>query len=198
MNVKGTRNVVKYKVYDKNGDLKRIIDEKMEKEFITNEDWLKGVSCFVINEKNEVLIEKRSKKGLNPGKLDLCSGHRDNHETLTQAMIRELKEELGIEFNEAINVKKIKEKAAPLNLGSEEKNRNFFIDFFYLKRNNSKVSIQKKEVDYIFWVPMEKCFELIRTGKTKFPKNYNYEEIFQSIKENCFGKNENEVDISLD
>ncbi len=88
-------NETQYRVYDKNGKLKRIIAQSQEKEIEDNE-WLKGVSCFVINERDEILIEKRVSKGLTPGKLDLCSGHIDGKETPTQAMIRELKEELGI------------------------------------------------------------------------------------------------------
>ena len=97
-----------YKVYDRNGMLKREIDKAREKTEIANDDWLKGVSCFVVNENNEVLIERRVNKGLTPGKLDLCSGHIDNSELAIQAMIRELQEELGIKFDEAINVKKLK------------------------------------------------------------------------------------------
>ncbi len=88
-------NETQYRVYDRDGNLKRRIVQSQEKNIRDNE-WLRGVSCFVINEKDEILIEKRVSKGLTPGKLDLCSGHIDGEETPTQAMIRELKEELGI------------------------------------------------------------------------------------------------------
>ena len=91
-----------YRVYDENGELKRII-EKAEEKTLTENEWLKGVTCFVINEKGEALIEVRANKGLTPGKKDLCSGHLDDRETETQAMIRELREELGIELEEAMN-----------------------------------------------------------------------------------------------
>ena len=88
-----------YRVYDKDGKYKRTIDKTDEKN-LDESDWLKGVTCFVINEKGEVLIEVRANKGLTPGKNDLCSGHLDNDETETQAMVRELKEETGaVDFN---------------------------------------------------------------------------------------------------
>ena len=87
-----------YRVYDKDGKYKRTIDKTDEKN-LDESDWLKGVTCFVINEKGEVLIEVRANKGLTPGKNDLCSGHLDNDETETQAMIRELKEEAGDDLN---------------------------------------------------------------------------------------------------
>ena len=183
-----------YKVYDRNGSLRKEIDKAHEKTEIANEDWLKGVSCFVINENNEVLIERRVNKGLTPGKLDLCSGHIDNSEIAIQAMIRELQEELGIKLDEAINVKKLKAPAAPLNFGSKEKNRNFFINFFCLKRKNSEVNFQEQEIQEILWIPLEECFELIRTGKTKFPQDYDYEEIFEEVREICLGNKAQEND----
>ena len=97
-----------YNVYNKDGELTRKIDKRQELN-ISEDEWLKGVTCFVINEKGEVLIEKRVNKGLTPGKLDLCSGHVDGDETQTQAMIRELGEELGIKTEEAMNVIKMKD-----------------------------------------------------------------------------------------
>lgn len=199
MNIKKPQlHGIRYRVYDNQGMLKREIEKAKEKDDITNNDWLKGVSCFVINEKNEVLIEKRVGKGLNPGKLDLCSGHIDNNEISMQAMIRELKEELGIELSESINIKRVGSGSAPLNFGSEEKKKNFFIDFFCLKRNCSNVTIQEEEVERVIWIPLEECFELIRSGKTKFPKDYNYEKIFTEVKEICLNKRKEKNDFERD
>ena len=127
-----------YRVYDENGELKRII-EKAEEKTLTENEWLKGVTCFVINEKGEALIEVRANKGLTPGKKDLCSGHLDDRETETQAMIRELREELGIELEEAMNVIKVTPQGVPLGFESKGKIKKFFITFYCLKRKNSKV-----------------------------------------------------------
>lgn len=176
-----------YKVYNKNGELKRKIDKAKEKTLNEN-DWLKGVTCFVINEKGEVLIEVRANKGITPGKNDLCSGHIDNEETETQAMIRELKEELGIELEEAMNITKVTPQGIPLGFESKGKTRNFFITFYCLKRKSSQVKIQKEEIDKIIWLPLEETFELIKSGRTKFPKDYDYSEIFKKVKEIYDGK----------
>lgn len=173
-----------YKVYDKSKQLKRKIAKNQEKT-LSEEDWLEGVTCFVINEKGEVLIEKRVNKGLTPGKLDLCSGHIDNDETQTQAMIRELKEELGIEIEESINVIKLEQNAVPLEFRSSNKKRNFFITFYCLKRNSSEIKVQKEEIEKIVWLPLEESFELIKSGRTKFPTNYDYEPIFQKVRDIC-------------
>lgn len=183
-NIKKPQNQILYKAYDKNGNLKGMIKSKQEQN-ISNDIWLSGVTCFVLNEKNEVLIEKRAKKGITPGKLDLCSGHINGQETPTQAIIRELKEELGIEIEESMNVIKLTQQAFPLIFEDNSKKRNFFINFYCLKRNNSDVKIQKEEVEEIIYLPLQKCFELIQDGKTKFPKYYNYEEIFKKVKNIC-------------
>ena len=173
-----------YKVYNKSKKLKKIIATSQEKE-LTEEDWLEGVSCFVINEKGEVLIEKRVNKGLTPGKLDLCSGHIDNEETQTQAMIRELKEELGIEIEESMNVIKLDSNSAPLGFFSSNKKRNFFITFYCLERDTSQVKIQEEEIEKIVWLPLEETFALIKSGRTKFPTDYDYEPIFQKVRDVC-------------
>ena len=178
---------IQYKVYDKEGKLRKLIDKNKEKQLDENE-WLNGVTCFVINEKGEVLIEKRVNKGLTPGKLDLCSGHVDGEETQTQAMIRELREELGIQLEESINVTKITSDGVPLQFESSGKLKNFFITFYCLRRNSSDVIFQKSEIDKIVWLPLEETFELIKSGRTKFPKNYNYKEIFEKVRKKRTGE----------
>ncbi len=97
-------------------------------------------------------------------------------------------------MEEAINVKKLTAKGCPLVFESSGKNRNFLIDFYCLKRNKSDVKIQKEEVDKIYWVKKEQCFELMKSGRTKFPNNYNYEPIFTKMEE-IYSKKE-EKDIS--
>ena len=183
---------VQYRVYDKNGNYKKTIDKKEEK-YLSENDWLNGVTCFVINEKGEVLIEVRANKGLTPGKNDLCSGHLDNNETETQAMIRELKEELGIGVEEAMNVVKITPKGVPLGFESSNQIENFFITFFCLKRNSSAVTIQEEEIKKYVWLPLEETFELIKSGRTKFPKNFDYEKIFEKVRNVYYNKNKQEV-----
>lgn len=188
------RNKVEYWVYDKSGNLTRIIEATSEKEAISEVDWLKGVSCFVINENGEVLIEKRVGKGLTPGEFDLCSGHIDNKETPTQAMIRELQEELSIPFEKAIELSAIsKDNSIPLKFKNHDGNRNFFIYFFCLKLSaNTKIEFQKEEIVDIRWIELENVFQLIREGKTKFPGSYTiYEKIFQKVEEFVSGKNIN-------
>ena len=108
MKILGYKTPVFYKVFDSERRLQSIITKASENE-LTEEQWLQVVSCFVINKDNEVLIEKRVNKGLSPGMLDLCSGHIDNFEVPTQAMVRELEEELGIELYHTSDGEKVLE-----------------------------------------------------------------------------------------
>ena len=52
---------IQYKVYDKEGKLRKLINTNKEKQ-LNDDEWLNGVTCFVINEKGEALIEKRVNK----------------------------------------------------------------------------------------------------------------------------------------
>ena len=175
-----------YKVYDK---VKRFIRKINSKEELQEENYLKGVTCFVINQNGEVLIEQRaSKNRLMPGQLDLCSGHVDNEETYTQAMIREYVEELhsgSIEEEKSarneINTKQKQITEMDLTFDNKGKKRNFFIKFYALLTDNIDIHVQKEEIEKILWVPMNQCFKLIREGKTKFPYDKRYEEIFEKV-----------------
>ena len=103
-------------------------------------------------------------------------------------MVRELREELGIGLEEAMNVIKVTPQGVPLGFESKGKIKKFFITFYCLKRQSSKVEIQKEEIDKIVWLPLEEAFELIKSGRTKFPKNYDYSEIFEKIKQIYYGE----------
>ncbi len=179
-----------YNVYDKNGKFIRTIDVKDEKSL--SDEYLHGVTCFVINEKGEVLMQVRADTELTPGKIDLISGHVDGEETPTQAVIRELYEEVGIENIDATQIIKVNELSKPLGFASKGKIRNFFIDFYFLRTKKQNFTIQLEEVESLKWVDMEEAFEMIRSGETKFPKqgkSVNYEPIFSNIRQIYLNKN---------
>ncbi len=197
--IKNNSNTKFYKIYEKNREGKKIYKGRTIKE-ANSEHYLGGVSCFIINEEGKVLLEKRANTNITAGAYDLCSGHIDNNETPTQAMVREYVEELhkGTQEeqdrarNEAIQGL-IKLDELDLNFKDKEKERNFFIQFYVLKTKIDKISSQKEEVDSIEWIAMEDVFEMIRKGKTKFPYDKRYEKMFNKIKEIFMQKKQENV-----
>lgn len=85
-------------IVDKNGNFTGQIMDKEEahdKNLLHNE-----VAAFVINDKGQVLLQKRSaNKRFNPNKWALCAGYVDAYESLENAILREIKEEIGIGIN---------------------------------------------------------------------------------------------------
>lgn len=180
-----------FKTYTKGRTGRKTYQNRIsQKSELNQNDYLGGVSCFVLDENGNILIEKRGNTKITAGEIDLCSGHIDNNETPTQAMIREYVEELHKgnineqeqARNEAINnLKKLDELDLVFkNKGNERK---FFIQFYVMKTKLKRLTIQKEEISDIEWISMEKAFDLIRQGKTKFPYDKRYEKIFEQVRE---------------
>lgn len=187
-----------YKIYDKNGNFKGKIDIKDEKSL--TDEFLYGVTCFVINENNEVLMEVRANTELTPGKIDLVSGHVNGNETGFEAIIRELREEVGIEQVDCRKLFQVNSKAKPLGFESKGKIRNFHIDFYCLFAEREQITkMQKEEIKSLKWVPLELALNMIKDGKTKFPKQQhgkvNYEPIFYKVRKRCLNRNQQEKKV---
>ena len=65
----------------------------------------------------------------------------------------------------------------------KEMERKFFIQFYVIKTKIKKITSQKEEVENIQWIDMEKVFEMIRNGETKFPYDKRYEKLFEKVRE---------------
>ncbi len=112
--------------------------------------WRRTVSCWIMNEKGEVLLQKRTaNKVRNPNKWAKTGGQVDSGETVEKAIYREVKEELGIEIpKEQIKVQNIHK--------SDEKNKRFAYNFIFVV--NYKIAdyiLQKEEVSEVKYVTIE-------------------------------------------
>lgn len=116
------------------------------------------VACFLILEKNgRVLLLKRANTGYRDGEYGLVAGHLEPGETYTQAMVREAKEEAGLEFSEdELEVVHVMHRKSTVDLSER-------VDVFFVPKKNLK----QKPVN----CEPEKCSELKWFDSNKLPEN---------------------------
>lgn len=128
-----------------------------------------AVHIILINNNNKILLQKRKGSKLWPGYYALPAGHIDEGETQYDALIREAKEELGIEINpnDIIN------------------------NYVVLRRNFFEIDGKTLEpyIDYYFEIKKyngvpkiieeDKCDELLWADVNHLPEPFiNYEGVF--------------------
>ena len=124
--------------------------------------WRRTVSCWIMNEKGEILLQKRApNKRRNPNKWAKTGGQVDSKETPEEAIFREVKEELGIEIpKEQIKVVEIKKNIL---------NKHFAYNYiFTVDYKLEEYLLQKEEVEEV------KYFTIEEIEKVSNEKNLNY------------------------
>lgn len=112
--------------------------------------WRRTVSCWIMNEKGEILLQKRTAdKVRNPNKWAKTGGQVDSGESVEHAIYREVKEELGIEIpKEQINIVNIYK--------SSDKNKRFAYNFLFIVNYQiDEYKLQKEEVAEVKYVKIE-------------------------------------------
>ena len=154
------------KIVNENGDFTGQIMDKEEahdKNLLHNE-----VAIFIINNDGKVLLQKRSaNKRFAPNKWGLCAGHVDANESLEDAAIREIKEEVGLD----VTPKEL------IPYGKREvtiRDSNSHITYFYYVKCNKKEDefiIQEEELSEVRWFNIDEIINMIKEGKTSFKEN---------------------------
>ena len=153
--------------------------------------WIKCCTCFVIDEnEKKILFEKRGKRFLDPGKLDLCSGHVQTSETPTQSMIRELNEELSIEENYSRNLHFLGTLKIDYTNLKDETNRKplkCFVSAYALKmKDTSSINIDNNEAISMGWLNLDDTVKFISNNMTRIPYDESliqeYDVIFDNLK----------------
>ena len=153
-------------IVDENGNFTGQVMDKEEahdKNLLHNE-----VGIFIINDKKEILLQKRSaNKRFNPNKWGLCAGHVDAYETLEEAALREIKEEVGLD----VSIEEL------IPYGEKKvtiKDSNSHITYFYYVKCNKKEDefiIQEEELSKVKWFNIDEIIMMIKEGKTSFKEN---------------------------
>lgn len=125
--------------------------------------WHKAVVAFIINSKNQVLLQKRSKnKKLWPNTWDVTAGgHVLTGEFGFEAAIREAKEELGIDLNKESMT--FIGSAISTNIKGDIIN-NHFNEFYIVNKDldETKLKLQEEEVSEVKWIDKDEIIERIQ------------------------------------
>ena len=138
---------------------------KEERNFIhENGIWHREVAVWIMNEKGEILLQKRAKtKKQYPDKWSICAGDIDASESVEVAMVREIEEEIGISLKiedlEFLGVYKVQEETNNIK-------NNYFNYTYFIKRDwkIEDYKIRLEELSEVKYFSFEKIEEMIRNG----------------------------------
>lgn len=138
--------------------------------------WHKAVVVFIINSKNQVLLQRRSpNKRMWPNMWDVTAGgHVLAGEFGFEAIIREAKEELGIELNK--NEMTFLGSSISTNNKADIINKHFN-EYYIVNKDldETRLTLQKEEVSEVKWIDKNDIIQKIKN---------NYDEI--TDKEGCW------------
>lgn len=164
-------------IVDKDGNF---TGEIMEKEKAHDKNLLHNeIGVFVLNDKKQVLLQKRSSiKRFDSNKWGLCAGHVDAGESLEDAALREIKEELGIDVS--------------LNDLYSFAEREFTIKsfnshityFFYIKcdKKEDEFIIQEEELSEVRWFDIDEIISMIKCHDVNITFNEDRIKLFDALK----------------
>ena len=148
-------------------ELLDIVDEKgnftgrvMEREQVHDLNLLHWeVAAFIINNNKEILLQKRaSKKRFNPNKWGLCAGHVGSGESLEATILREIKEEIGLELTaQELNV------LEKMEIRKREENSHIK-RYYYVVCNENNFIIQKEELSEVKWFKIDTVIDMINNN----------------------------------
>ena len=151
-------------IVDENDKLTGRVEERkiVDKENL----WHRVVSCWIMNEKGEILLQKRSAtKDRNPNRWGKTGGHVDSGETTDEAIRREVKEEVGIEIPKNQIILTDIYKSRDLNDKYFGYNYIFIVDY-----KIEDYILQKEEVDEVKYITIEEMENI----KKNNDKNYTF------------------------
>lgn len=133
--------------------------------------WHREIACWIINEKNEILLQRRSKnKKQSPNKLAITAGHISPNEEPIKALLREVSEELGMnDLNEKDFIY--------LDTFKADNPQNHHFKYVYLLKTNKKIedlTMQESEVSELLYVSIDKLKEMINSSNEEltFAKHF--------------------------
>lgn len=143
------------------------------------------IVVFVINEKNQLLIQKRSpNKKQHPNKWGMLAGHVNSGEEPIKAALRETKEEIGINISES-DLKFIN------TIFIEVKNNRYY-NYIYLLRTDKRIdemTMQESEVCELAYIDIEKLKERVKNNYSELTltKNNYFLDVVKDVEKVIYG-----------
>jgi len=172
-----------FDVLDENGHKTGKIKERSE--IHRDGDWHKSVDIWIINNKKELLLQRRAhEKESYPDLWEVsCSGHVDAEEKSINSALRELKEELGVHA-EKEDLKFLFESKESHVTNNGKFINNEFKEVYLLELSwpIDKFKIKKDEVSDVKFIYFEKLEKLIQSTPDEFVPHGNvYDKFFEII-----------------
>ncbi len=152
-----------------------------ERDLVHSENlWHREVAIFIINEKREVLIQKRAAtKKQKPNMYAICAGHIDPNEEILDAAVREVYEEIGVKLD------KRDLGFVEIYVNNEEGNKHF--KYLYIAKINTKIEdmvIQEEELSEVKYITIQELENVIKTHDENytFSKKEYIKVILEKIK----------------
>lgn len=171
-----------------------IIDEEgnLTGNIVSKEDihkfgyWHNTAHIWIIDNYNNILIQKRhSSRSTFPDLWDISvAGHISSKETIRQGAIREVKEELNLNANEADLIPLFVQKNSSAFLNNTYINNEFF-NVFLIKKDIKieNLKIQSEEVSEIKFISIEEfLFEITNNLSSFANRNNYYQKSIENIK----------------
>lgn len=149
-------------------------------------DWHRSVQIWVVNDRNEVLLQRRAAdKDSYPGLLDIsCAGHVVAGETPLEAALSELREELDFTVEPAelqfLGQYRHSSRPAPNFIN------NCFYHIYLLRRNfdPGQIVFQRSEISEVIALPaavLKARLQDPRTATDFVPHDFLYRQLFQIL-----------------
>ncbi len=147
-------------------------------------DWHKAVYIWIVNDKNEILLQQRSpNKDSYPNMWDISSaGHLTAGDDSVTGAIREIKEELGIDIIanqlKLIGIRQKRSQVSDSFINAE------FNDVYLLRLSLdlNKITLQPDEVSAVKYVPLDEFKRMIKTNDESLLMHPNeFEMLFKAI-----------------
>ena len=177
-----------FDVLDENGNKTGKI--KLRSEVHRDGDWHKGVHIWIINDKGEILLQRRcATKDSNPNMLDISSaGHLTAGDESLSGAIRELKEELNLDVKpeelQFIKTLKRNSKYTSTFINNE------FDDLYILRTTKGidEMKYQEEEISEIFFVPYKEFKNMVKNRKEDLLRHEEEFEILFNLFDKEFDK----------